>query len=86
MSLSAMSFLLDPPSTSRGPKEVVEIFAVYSAYLESIRNALPQSAYEFAIAPWHLSEQGLVLHEVLFKSGSRWLIEAKDIRVHWAQS
>jgi len=48
-----MSFLLDPPSTSRGPKEVVEIFAAYSAYLESIRNALPQSAYEFATAPWH---------------------------------
>jgi len=162
-----MSFLLDPPASSLGPQEIVEVFAKYSEYLDSIRNALPQFAYEFAVAPWHynardhrsphdswvesltisepatgsrhenrhleiavrllgayhdgylelsypevqsysfigashaaenaghgdwlvdelrLSERGLVLHEILFRSGSRWLIEAKDIRVTWEQN
>jgi hypothetical protein len=33
-----------------------------------------------------VSEQGLVLHEILFASGNRWLIEAKDIRIRWIQS
>jgi len=32
-----------------------------------------------------LSERSLVHHEVVFRNGSRWLIEAKDIGFRWAQ-
>jgi hypothetical protein len=32
-----------------------------------------------------LSENGVVLHEILFNSGSRWLIEAADISYEWHQ-
>ena len=33
-----------------------------------------------------LAETGLVLHEVLFSTGSRWLIQAKDISYEWQPS
>jgi hypothetical protein len=33
-----------------------------------------------------LSEDGFVLHEVVFSNGSRWLIEAKDISYEWRPS
>jgi hypothetical protein len=31
----------------------------------------------------HLSDRGLVLHEILFSSGARWLIESEDIEYSW---
>ena len=30
-----------------------------------------------------LSENGLVLHEILFSTGVRWLIESADVTYHW---
>jgi hypothetical protein len=30
-----------------------------------------------------LSDNSLVLHEILFSTGSRWLIECRDIEVRW---
>jgi len=33
-----------------------------------------------------LSENGFVLHEVLFSNDSLWLIEAKDISCQWRPS
>jgi hypothetical protein len=143
--------------------ELLERSSVYREYLQSIRDRLPLSAFEFATAAWHydysdhrcphdswveslaivepaggerlqhrtlhisvrlfgayhdghvlldysdvntyslekrktqaahgdwlvdeirLSENGLVLHEVVFNSGSRWLIEAADISYEWHQ-
>ena len=144
--------------------ELLERFKVYREYLQSIKDRLPSSAFEFATAAWHydyrdhrcphdswvesltigeaskegrlhdrslyismrllgafhdghillsyldvqtylldnpktlsghgdwlvdeirLSETGLVLHEVLFSTGSRWLIQAKDISCEWRPS
>ena len=157
-----MKFLLDYPGG--GPEEVSQSFRSYWAYLESVRELLPKSAYEFATAPWHydhshhrcphdswletmtvsepasgdrrenrhveilirllgafhdgylellypqvqaysfaggfgktkgvahgdwlmdevrLSEKNLVHHEILFRTGSRWLIESSDIKLRW---
>lgn len=33
-----------------------------------------------------LSDNNLVLHEILFSSGSRWVIESHDIQFHWIPS
>lgn len=33
-----------------------------------------------------LSDRGLVLHEILFSSGARWLIESEDIEYTWEPS
>ncbi len=30
-----------------------------------------------------LSDNNLVLHEILFSSGSRWIIESRDIQFRW---
>ena len=46
-----MKFLSDYPGGST--EEVVRAFRDYSAYLRSVRERLPKSAYEFAAAPWH---------------------------------
>jgi hypothetical protein len=48
-----MTFLLDALSKGNGPEEIAIAFQAYTAYLESIRHALPKSAYDFAAAPWH---------------------------------
>jgi hypothetical protein len=48
-----MSFLLDVLSKPSGQEDVAIAFQAYTAYLESIRHALPESAYEFATARWH---------------------------------
>jgi hypothetical protein len=48
-----MSFLLDVLSKPSGREDVAIAFQAYTAYLESIRHALPESAYEFATAQWH---------------------------------
>jgi len=48
-----MTFLLDALSKRSGPEEVAIAFQAYTAYLESIRHALPKSAYDFAAAQWH---------------------------------
>ena len=158
-----MKFLLE--GSRLGREEVVQSFRNYSAYLESVRELLPKSAYEFATAPWHydysdhrcphdswlesltisepaagsrreerhieiatrllgafhdgyleltyfavhtyslagmsqagsaaahgdwlidevrLSEKNLVHHEIVFRGGSRWLIESGDVKFRWA--
>jgi len=150
--------------SSASPQEVCTALANYKSYLESIREALPSSAYDFASADWHysgddhrcphdswveslvisepssgdrheerenaisvrlfgayhdgylelsypgvrayslvgailnkpktghgdwlkdevrLSDNKLVLHEILFSTGSRWLIESRDIEFRW---
>jgi hypothetical protein len=48
-----MSFLLEILSKGSGPEEIAFALQAYTAYLESVRPALPESAYEFAAAPWH---------------------------------
>jgi hypothetical protein len=48
-----MSFLLDALSKQSGPEDIEIAFRAYTAYLESVRHALPESAYEFATADWH---------------------------------
>ncbi len=158
-----MSILVSVLSTGRTPEQINKAFSDYRAYLLSVRNSLPSSAYEFASAPWHydysdhrcphdswvesflirepssgnrhevreieiairlfgafhdgrlelsypsvrsystfgvtgkpkighgdwlvdevrLSDNNLVLHEILFSSGSRWIIESRDIQFRW---
>ena len=38
---------------------------------------------DWSVDEIRLSENGLVLHEVLFSSDTRWLIEAQDISCEW---
>ena len=160
---SSVSTLLPVLSKRASPKEVDRALANYREYLESIRDGLPRSAYEFASATWHynyndhrcphdswvesieilepssgirhkereieiairllgayqdghlelsyagvrsyslsngngspktshgdwlvdeirLSENNLVLHEILFSSETRWTIESRDIFIVW---
>lgn len=160
---SSVSTLLPVLSKRASPEAVDRALARYREYLESIRDGLPRSAYEFASAPWHydyndhrcphdswvesieirerssgarhekreieiaiqllgtyqdgylalsypgvssyslsnkdgspktshgdwlvdeirLSENNLVLHEILFSSESRWTIESRDIFILW---
>lgn len=162
-----MSFFIDKFDIW-SPQEAEACFGAYSQYLESIKNSIPASAFEFAVATWHyqhddhrcphdgwvehvkiwesasgdrkqhrkiqidlrllgafhdgcldlsyknvgsyrldapprgeprrsahvghgdwlideirLSDNGLVLHEILFRSRGRWLIEAADISSEW---
>jgi hypothetical protein len=158
------SILVPALEKSKDPEEIKKAIAAYHAYLESVRDKLPVSAYDFAAAEWHydysdhrcphdswlesfqihepstgdrhqereigivirllgayqdahlelsyskvrsyslsgktpvrpggghgdwlsdeirLSEQGTVLHEIVFGSGSRWLIECADVEVRW---
>ena len=162
-----MSFLIDKFSTW-SHQEAEACFRAYADYLESVKNALPASAFAFATAAWHyqnndhrcphdawvdqlriwesasgdrkqdrqiqidlrlfgafhdgyldlsyknvssyrldghprgdsrrlahighgdwlideirLSDSGFVLHEILFSSRGRWLIEASDISCEW---
>jgi len=48
-----MAYILtkDRPNNSR--EEWQSGWSAYSAYLRSVKDHLPQSAYEFATAPWH---------------------------------
>jgi hypothetical protein len=48
-----MSFLLDVLSKKSERGEIAIAFQAYTAYLETVRHALPESAYEFAAAQWH---------------------------------
>jgi hypothetical protein len=48
-----MSFLLDALSKGSGPEEIAFALQTYTAYVESVRHALPESAYAFAAAQWH---------------------------------
>jgi len=45
-----MSFLVD---TSTEDLRIGESYRAYVAYLASIKDRLPQAAYEFAVADWH---------------------------------
>ncbi len=45
-----MSFLID---TSIEELRIGESYKAYVAYLASIKDRLPQAAYEFSVADWH---------------------------------
>jgi hypothetical protein len=45
-----VKFLANPSSS---PSEVLDGFAAYKRYLESVKERLPFSAFEFATAAWH---------------------------------
>jgi hypothetical protein len=38
---------------SNGPEKIANAYRAYTYYLESVRPVLPDSAYQFAAAPWH---------------------------------
>jgi hypothetical protein len=159
-----MAFLLEVFGRRNTPEEAKKAFADYTSYIQSIRESLPSSAYEFAVAPWHynykehrcphdswveslvisepssgsrhekreiaiairllgayhdghlelsypgvrsyslscqtpeaskighgdwlidevrFSDKHFVLHEILFSTRSRWLIESRDIEFRW---
>jgi hypothetical protein len=46
-----------------------------------IANVLAHS--DWLVDELRLSEQGQVVHEIVFASGARWLIECADIRYEW---
>ena len=55
-----------------------------NVHMYSLENPKAQTGHgNWLIDEIRLSRNGLVLHEVLFSSGSRWLIEAADISYQW---
>jgi hypothetical protein len=57
------------------------------SYSFSGASVLPDTAHgEWLIDEVRLSQRKLVEHEVLFSSGSHWLIESEDIRSRWVQA
>jgi hypothetical protein len=159
-----MKFFVNVDAGKVAVSEVLERSRVYREYLQSVKERLPISAFEFAAAAWHydysdhrcphdswvesltidepargtrledrslhisarllgafhdghlwldyidvsaysleapktrsghgnwlfdeirLSENGLVLHEIMFSNYGQWLIEAKDISCQWRPS
>ncbi len=48
-----MAYILTKDRPNNSYEEWQSSWSDYCAYLESVRGRLPQSAYEFATAPWH---------------------------------
>jgi len=51
--LQAMVYILMKDRPQNSYEEWQSAWSKYCAYLESVREQLPNSAYEFAAAPWH---------------------------------
>lgn len=52
-----MTYILQKDRPQNSPSEWEEAWTVYIDYLESIKEELPESVFEFARAPWHYDFQ-----------------------------
>ena len=48
-----MTYILTKDRPQNSHEEWQSNWSAYWAYLESVKGQLPQSAYDFAVAPWH---------------------------------
>ncbi len=54
-----MTYILDTIGMALDPEKANEKFKEYYQYLESVKEKLPHSAYEYAISSWHYNATDL---------------------------
>ena len=67
-----MAFILGKDISGESYDELRLAWKAYSEYLESIKDRLPKSAYDFATAPWH------------FFNPDKGFLDIDDPRIHMA--